>query len=166
MTRTHFAEGQILFREGDPADSVFRLLSGAVDILRELDGDPILLGTVDAGQLIGEMGVVENRPRSATARAASEVEVEILTPTEFLDQIVASPRAARELIRRLSQRLREADDRIVNDERRSGRSQGTRKDADNQTAVVSVNNAYLAAKNPWLQLARRNAGSARYDRSA
>src|SRR6516225_2936912 len=157
MTRTHFAEGQILFREGDPADSVFRLLSGAVDILRELDGDPILLGTVDAGQLIGEMGVVENRPRSATARAASEVEVEILTPTEFLDQIVASPRAARELIRRLSQRLREADDRIVNDERRSGRSQGTRKDADNQTAVVSVNNAYLAAKNPWLQRRFRQA---------
>jgi CRP-like cAMP-binding protein len=68
MTRTHFTEGQILFREGDPADSVFRLLSGTVDILRELDGDPILLGTVGAGQLIGEMGVVENRPRSATRK--------------------------------------------------------------------------------------------------
>src|SRR5438552_13115422 len=89
MTCTHFAEGQVLFREGDPADSVFRLLSGAVDIFRELDGDPILLGTVGAGQFIGEMGVVENRPRSATARAASEVEVEILTPPEFLDQIVS-----------------------------------------------------------------------------
>jgi CRP/FNR family transcriptional regulator, cyclic AMP receptor protein len=151
MTCTHFAEGQVLFSEGDPADSVFRLLSGAVDILRELDGDPILLGTVGAGQFIGEMGVVENRPRSATARAASEVEVEILTPTEFLDQIARSPRAARELIQRLSQRLREADDRIVNDERRSGRAHGTRKDADSQTAVESVNNAYLAAKNPWLQ---------------
>ena len=50
MTRTHFAEGQVLFREGDPADSVFRLLSGAVDILRELDGEPILLGTVGAGR--------------------------------------------------------------------------------------------------------------------
>src|SRR6266700_173793 len=147
MTCTHFAEGQVLFREGDPADSVFRLLSGAVDILRELDGDPILLGTVGSGQFIGEMGVVENRPRSATARAASEVEVEILTPTEFLDQIARSPRAARELIQRLSQRLREADDRIVNDERRSGRAHGTRKDADSQTAVES---AYLAAKNPWL----------------
>jgi hypothetical protein len=97
------------------------------------------------------MGVVENRPRSATARAASEVEVEILTPTEFLDQIARSPRAARELIQRLSQRLREADDRIVNDERRSGRAHKTRKDADSQTAIESVNNAYLAAKNPWLQ---------------
>ena len=151
MNRAYFAEGQVLFREGDPADSVFRLLSGAVDILRELDGDPILLGTVGAGQFIGEMGVVENRPRNATARAASEVEVEILTPTEFFDQIAGSPRAVRELIERLSRRLREADDRIVNDERRSGRAHGIRKDADSQTAVESVNNAYLAAKNPWLR---------------
>ena len=151
MTGTHFAEGQVFFREGDPADSVFLVLSGVVDVLRELDGDPILLGTVRAGQFIGEMGVVENRPRSATARAASDVEVEILSPTEFFDQIAGSPRAARELIQRLSQRLREADDRIVNDERRSRPAHGTRKDADSQTAVELVNNAYLAAKTPWLQ---------------
>jgi CRP/FNR family transcriptional regulator, cyclic AMP receptor protein len=59
-----------------------------------------------------------------------------------------SPRAARELIQRLSQRLREADDRIVNDDRRSGRAHGTDKEVDSQTAVES---AYLAAKNPWLQ---------------
>src|SRR6476659_3594857 len=105
MTRTHFAEGQVLFREGDPPDCVFRVLSGAVDVLREIDGEPILLGTVGAGEFLGEMGVVENRSRSATARAASEVEVEILTPTELFDQIAGSPQAARELIQRLSQRL-------------------------------------------------------------
>ena len=151
MTRTQFAEGQVLFREGDPPDSVFRLLSGSVEILRELDGDPILLGTVGAGQFLGEMGVVENRPRSATARATSEVEVEILTPTEFLDQIARSPQAARELIQRLSQRLRQADDRIVNDERRSNRAQKAQTDADGHMAVVSVNNAHLSAKSPWLQ---------------
>ena len=151
MNRAHFAEGQFLFREGDPADFVFRLLSGAVDILRDLDGDPILLGTIGAGQFVGEMGVVENRPRNATARAASEVEVEILAPIEFFDQITGSPQVVRELIQRLSRRLREADDRIVNDERRSGRAQGTRMDADGQAAVVSVNNAYLAAKSPWLR---------------
>ena len=150
MTCTRFAEGQVLFKEGDPTDSVFRLLRGAVNIIRELDGEPVLLGTVGAGQFIGEMGVLENRPRNATARAASEVEAEILSPNEFLDQIASSPRAARELIQRLSQRLREADDRIVSDERRSGRAHWT-KDADSQTAVILVNNAYLAAKNPWLQ---------------
>jgi CRP/FNR family transcriptional regulator, cyclic AMP receptor protein len=147
MDLAYFTEGQVLFREGDPADSVFRLLSGAVDILRELDGDPILLGRVGAGQFIGEMGVVENRPRNATARAADKVEVEILTPTEFFEQIAGSPQAVRELIQRLSRRLREADDRIVNDERQSGQAHGTRKAADRQAAVES----YLAAKNPWLQ---------------
>src|SRR5262245_57920828 len=150
MTCTHFAEGQVLFREGDPADGVFRLLSGTVDILRELDGAPILLGTVGPGQFIGEMGVVENCPRSATARAASEVEVEILTPTEFFDQIAGSPQAARELIQRLSQRLREADDRIVKDESRSRGPPDARTDADSQTALRLVAKAYLAAKNPWL----------------
>jgi CRP/FNR family transcriptional regulator, cyclic AMP receptor protein len=62
MTRTHFAEGQVLFREGDPSDCVFRVLSGAVDVLREIDGEPILLGTVGAGQFVGEMGVVETAP--------------------------------------------------------------------------------------------------------
>jgi len=151
MNRAHFAKGQILVGEGDPPDVVFRLLTGTVDILRELDGDPILLGTIGAGQFIGEMGVVENRPRNATVRAASEVEVEILTPTEFFDQITGSPRAVRELIERLSRRLREADDRIVNDERRSGRAQVPRGDTDSQAAVVTVKNAYLAAKNPRLR---------------
>ena len=151
MTWTHFAEGQILFREGDPSDGVYRLVSGIVDVVRELDGDPILLGRVDAGQFIGEMGVVENRPRSATVRAASEVEAEFFNPTEFLDQIVGSPRAARELIQRLSQRLREADDRIANDERRTSRANDNWKAADNHTAVSLVHNTYLAAKSEWLQ---------------
>ena len=151
MTGAHFVEGEILFKEGDQADGVFRILSGSVDVVRELDGNVILLGTVGEGQFIGEMGVVENRPRSATIRAASAVEAEFLNPTEFLDQIAGSPRAARELIQRLSQRLREADDRIVSDERRSGRAHDNRMDPDDRMIEMSANNVYLAAKNPWLQ---------------
>ena len=151
MTRTNFAQGQMLFREGDPSDGVFLILSGSVDVFREVDNDLILLGTVGAGQFIGEMGVVENRPRSATVRAAGEVEAEFLNPTEFLDQIAGSPPAARELIRRLSQRLREADDRIVKDERQSGRASENLDKAGDQTAVSSADHVYLAAKSQWLQ---------------
>ena len=57
LVTAHFAGkfGWLDFRTG----KVFRVLSGAVDIVRELDGEPILLGTVGAGQFIGEMGVVE-----------------------------------------------------------------------------------------------------------
>jgi CRP/FNR family transcriptional regulator, cyclic AMP receptor protein len=151
MNLTRFAEGQILFKEGDPSEGVFRLLSGSVEVVRELDGDLILLGTVDAGQFIGEMGIVENRPRSATVRAATEVEAEFFKPTEFLDQIAGSPQAARELILRLSQRLREADDRIVKDERPSSRAVGDWRAANDETAVLPANKAYLAAKSAFLQ---------------
>jgi CRP-like cAMP-binding protein len=52
---------------------------------------------------------IDGTPRSATARAVSEVEVEILTLAEFLDEIANSPQAAREFIGCLRQRLREAD---------------------------------------------------------
>jgi CRP/FNR family transcriptional regulator, cyclic AMP receptor protein len=146
MHRAIFAAGQILVREGDAAGDVFRLLSGTVDVVRELDGHPILLGKVSAGQFLGEMSVIEkNRPRSATARAASEVEVEILTQAEFLDEIASSPQAAREFIGRLCQRLREADDRIVN------HADGNRVQSDDDAAPPLRNSAYLAAKTAWLQ---------------
>jgi CRP-like cAMP-binding protein len=62
MTGKHFAVGQVLFREGDPADSVFRLLRGAVDIFRELDGEAILLGTVGAGQFMGRWASWKTAP--------------------------------------------------------------------------------------------------------
>jgi hypothetical protein len=57
----------------------------------------------------------------------------------------------RRSIQRLYRRMREADDRIVNKEKRSGRARGNWRDAENQTAGSSVNNLYLAAKSPWLQ---------------
>jgi CRP/FNR family transcriptional regulator, cyclic AMP receptor protein len=72
-------------------------------------------------------------------------------PTAFFDQIASSPPAARELIRRLSQRLREADDRIVNDERRRGRVYEKQTDTDTQAIQSFSNHAYLATKNSWVQ---------------
>ena len=73
MDLAYSTEGQVLFREGDPADSAFRLLNGAVDIIRELDGDAILLGTVGAGQFIGRWALSKTalamRPLEPPARS-------------------------------------------------------------------------------------------------
>jgi CRP/FNR family transcriptional regulator, cyclic AMP receptor protein len=69
----------------------------------------------------------------------------------FLDQITGSSRAAREVIRRLSQRLRETDDRVVNEERRNGWVQEYRVNASRRVVGLPSGNAYLAARNPWLE---------------
>ena len=96
-----------------------------------VDGDrdtPLLCLLRD---VLGMTGVGENRRwRSVTARAASEAEVETLIPTEFFDQIAGPPQAARELLRRPHDNW---------------------QDADTETVGSAVNNAYVAAKNPWFQ---------------
>lgn len=106
--------GELLFREGDPVDAAYRLLRGEVEILRESGSRSIVLGTVHAGEFIGEMGVIENRARrSATARAGSDAEVEIIPARDFFEQVSRSPDTARELLLRLSSRLHEIEDRVA-----------------------------------------------------
>lgn len=110
-----FSQGELLFRQGDPSDYVLRIDSGSVEILREAGDVAIVLGSVTAGEFVGEMGVIENRPRSATARASTEVMATRFDASEFFQRVSADPRMAQELMLRLSVRLREIEDKIADD---------------------------------------------------
>ena len=121
MTRKSFHQGDLLFREGDPIDCVLKILKGRIEIIRERHAAAIVLGVVDAGQFIGEMGAIEHRSaHSVAARAVTDVEAEIIPVAVFLEEVVRAPEAARDLIVRLSQRLHDAEDRIVSDEQPGG----------------------------------------------
>jgi CRP-like cAMP-binding protein len=137
MPTKHFFRGDILFREDDPADCVMRVLSGTVEVIREINGSEIVLGRVQTGQHLGEMGVIEGRHRrSSSARAVSEVETEIISAEDFLDEVTRTPSLARELIFRLSQRLHNAENRIVRDERQGG--QRFRESETSEAAIEGV----------------------------
>jgi putative ABC transport system ATP-binding protein len=70
------AAGEVLFRQGDPSDLVYVVLSGAIDIVRELaNGDEELLTRLGPGDYFGELGPILSLPRSATARAGAECEL-------------------------------------------------------------------------------------------
>ena len=123
MPAKRFFQGDTLFREGDPADCVMRVLSGTVEVIRQVNGSEIVLGRVQTGQHLGEMGVIEGRPRrSASARAVGDVEVEIIGAEDFLNEVTRTPSLARELIFRLNQRLHVAEDRIVRNEQQGSQS--------------------------------------------
>jgi len=113
--RRRFSRGELLFRQGDPSDHVLRVDSGSVEIIREIGDITIVLGNVFAGQFVGEMGVIEKRPRSATARANTDVEAEQFNVPEFFQRVSADPAMAQELMLRLSVRLREIEDKIADD---------------------------------------------------
>jgi CRP/FNR family cyclic AMP-dependent transcriptional regulator len=112
-TQRDFRAGDILFREGDASDSVWRLLSGRIEIERAVGGRQISLGQVNPGEFFGEMGVIEKRTRIATARAESDGRAELFSVDHFYAHISSDSSAALELILRLSIRLRKVDDDLV-----------------------------------------------------
>ena len=64
------APGEIIFSEGDPADSVLLVLSGKLLVFVTRDGRELPLTTSEAGSLLGELGVLCGIPRSASVRTA------------------------------------------------------------------------------------------------
>ncbi len=112
MTREYPA-GAALFQEGDPSDVVYLVRSGTVAVIKERGDSPVLLGRVRTGEFLGEMGVVEGLPRSATARAETPVTADIYESGQFLELVASDSELALNLIRRLSVRLRKVDNRVA-----------------------------------------------------
>src|SRR5918996_306922 len=111
--RRRFEADEILFRQGDPSDVAIQILSGSADVLRGVGDEAIVLGTVQAGEFVGEMGVLEGRPRSATVRATAPLEAELIERQAFLDRVSDEPELARKLLVRMSARLRDVEDTLT-----------------------------------------------------
>jgi len=113
MLETTYAPGDVIFHEGDPSHTVCFVRAGEVEVSKAMGETAIVLGTVGEGQFVGEMGVIEQRPRGATVRAKDEVRVEMLSEAEFLARLSEDRATALLALRRLSERLRAANDRVL-----------------------------------------------------
>lgn len=83
-------DGAVLIRQGDPAEDLYLLASGTVEVFDER-GERRLINTVSAPDHLGEIGVVHRRPRTATVVAAGPVQVWRIAGTTFLDATAAQP---------------------------------------------------------------------------
>jgi putative ABC transport system ATP-binding protein len=84
-----YSKGETIFRQGDRSDLVYVVESGEVEVLRELaDGELQHIATVTAGRYFGEFGPMLGFPRSATVRAASDVELTAYGVREFRRRVV------------------------------------------------------------------------------
>ena len=103
-----FAIGREIFREGAPGDGVYFVKSGQVEISGLVGGSTRrVFSRLSPGEIFGEMSVIEDRPRSATATAASDAEVYFIPRGEMLALIERSPVLAFNLLQQISHRLRE-----------------------------------------------------------
>ena len=105
--------GEILFRQGEKSERVAFVRKGGLEVVKELGSRQVVLGRVGDGEFAGEMGVLEGRPRNATVRALAPTTVEMLDRTTFLARIAGDRDLSLRVLSRLSERLRESDDRVA-----------------------------------------------------
>ena len=109
MRQLTFAKGDVIFRQGDVANVMYDIVSGKVGIYSDYQGEQEkLIAELDDGQILGEMGMIEAYPRSATAVALSEqVVLSELVEDDLEAYFKDDPAKVLQLMRQLSERLRE-----------------------------------------------------------
>lgn len=122
MKETTFGKDQVIFREGDNATTMYDILSGKVGIYKNYGAEnEQQIIVMEAGQVFGEMGMIEYYPRSATAVALEDTVVEELGESEIRDYFKTKPEKLLQLMKVLSQRVRETTQkymdvcRVIND---------------------------------------------------
>jgi CRP-like cAMP-binding protein len=100
-----FKAGDVIFREGEPAQELFIVQSGEVEIRL---GNR-LLETLPQYSIFGEMALIDNAPRSATAIAATDVRLVAANEKQFLFLISNTPYFALNVMRVMARRLRAAN---------------------------------------------------------
>jgi CRP/FNR family transcriptional regulator len=107
-----YQRGEFIVREGEMATGCFIIASGRVEVVKgEQSPHPTVLTTLDAGELFGEMAVIDDHPRSASVRALEETECVAIGRVEFLEALQRRPQIAVQMLPVLVRRLRRADAR-------------------------------------------------------
>ncbi len=104
--------GTVLFQEGDKGEEMFILQSGKVKISKLIRGVEKTLATLEKGEFFGEMAILNDKPRSATAETIEECEMLVIDRKTFDTLLRGNVEIAIRFIKRLADRLREANDQM------------------------------------------------------
>lgn len=105
---TSFSAGEVIFKEGDPGDTMYIVQKGEVDI--SFEGK--LLDSVGPDGVFGEMALVDSQARSASAIAKTECKVVVLDEESFKRHVHRTPFFAVQVMRVLAYRLRRMNEMV------------------------------------------------------
>jgi putative ABC transport system ATP-binding protein len=111
--RLSFAAGQTLFRQGDPSDAAYVVLSGTVDVFLDTPSGRLHLSNLGEHAVVGEMGVVSGSGRSATVIAATDLITIRLSKDIFMGLLTEFPQIALAVMRDQIRRIITTDAKLV-----------------------------------------------------
>ncbi len=110
--RVSYKKGQIIFAEGDLGNEMFIIQNGKIRIFKNIDNFDQTLTVLEKGDFFGEMSILEGMPRSASAESEEDCELIKINSANFVSMIKSNIEIAIRIMRKLSLRLREANQQI------------------------------------------------------
>jgi CRP/FNR family transcriptional regulator, nitrogen oxide reductase regulator len=108
-----FDRGEVIFREGDPAERIWFLAAGRVKIVKAAGDRDIIIEILGDGEPVGAVAVYERRPFPATAIAMEPSELVSIPEREFFQLLASRPELTRRLLAGLTMRLMSVNKRIA-----------------------------------------------------
>ena len=106
---TSFAAGDFVFKVGDPGETMYIITEGEIDIL---DGSGTALETAGPGSIFGELALIDDAPRSATAVAKTDCRLVAVDRRRFEYMVQETPFFGLAVMKVLADRLRKTSARI------------------------------------------------------
>jgi CRP/FNR family cyclic AMP-dependent transcriptional regulator len=113
VSRRSAPRGSVIMAAGDQIDSLYIVISGRLKVMMsDADGKEVILSLIGPGEFFGEMGLIDDSPRSASVVAIEPCELIAITKREFNKCLADNFEMAMGVMRGLVRRLREADRKI------------------------------------------------------
>jgi CRP-like cAMP-binding protein len=109
----NYAEGEIIFREGEKGDVMYAIQSGKVKITKITSSGEITIATLQGGDIFGEMALFDRLPRSANAVALGEARVLSIDKKKLFTTINRDPTLVLRILEAMSQRIRGLNDELT-----------------------------------------------------
>ncbi len=109
-----YQDGQVIFCENEPGNDLYILQKGKVRITKYIQGNDVQLNVMKPGDIFGEMALLENKPRSASATAIDETELLVINKQNFELMTEKQPQLMTRIITILSERIWNAYRKLLN----------------------------------------------------
>jgi CRP-like cAMP-binding protein len=103
--RVTYKPGQLLFKQGERGEAAFIVLQGTADVLIDADEGLLRVASLSENEIVGEIAILCDIPRTATVRAATELTTLRITADLFLRMLMDFPEMGVEVMRVLAHRL-------------------------------------------------------------
>lgn len=107
LERISLEPGTRLFREGEPGDKAYLIMDGMIEISKKVGEDETaVIAALGKGEIIGEMALIDDQPRAATARVSQHAQLMVITRDDMEARLAKTDPVVRQLLKTFVNRLR------------------------------------------------------------